>query len=167
METITESKKWFVFALFILILFLMLIIVRVLIYISSSMEFIISFLITCAFSIGLILLAFYINYVLKTYSPSKKRIFQITEESIIIDVPYKDFFQINWSEIEKIKVRKDYSGLIKPRKLHYVLIFTGSKLYRTYNILKGWDFRNLTIKKIFIFLDTYAQKMGIEFTKEF
>lgn len=167
METITESKKWFVFAVFILILFLMLIIVRVLIYLTSSLEFIINFLITSAFSIGLILLAYYINYVLKTYYPSKKRIFQITEESIIIDVPYKDFFQIDWAVIEKIKVRKNYSGFVKPRKLHYVLIFTGSKLYRTYSILKGWDFRKPTIKKIFRFLDKYAQNLGIEFIKEF
>ena len=117
METITESKKWFVFVVFILVIFLMLIIIRVLMIISSSTEFIISFLITSAFSIGLILLSCYINYIIKTYQPSKKRIFQITEDSITIDVPYKDFFQINWSEIEKIKVRKEYSGFVKPRKL--------------------------------------------------
>ncbi|MGB5911096.1 MAG: hypothetical protein WBH31_07890 [Promethearchaeia archaeon] len=167
MEIITESKKGFIFAVFILVVFLMLIIIRVLMIITSSMGFIISFLITSAFSIGLILLSCYINYILKTYLPSKKRIFQITEDSIIIDVPYKDFFQIDWSEIEKIKVRKDYSGLVKPRKLHYILIFTGSKLYRTYSILKGWDFRKSTIKKIFSVLDTYAQNLGIKFTKEF
>ena len=167
METITESKKWFVFIVFILILFLMLIIVRVSIYTSSSMEFIISFLITSAFSIGLILLAFYINYVLKTYQPSKKRIFQITEDGITIDVPYKDFFQINWSEIEKIKVRKEYIGFVKPRKLNYVLTFIGSKIYRTYSMLKGWDFRKPTIERIFRFLDTYSQNRGIEFIKEF
>ena len=167
METITESKKWFIFIVFILVIFLMLIIIRVLMYISSSMEFIISFLITSAFSIGLISLSCYINYVLKTYKPSQKRIFQITEDSIIIDVPYKDFFQINWSEIEKIKVRKDYSGFVKPRKLHYVLIFTGSKLYRTYSMLKGWDFRKQTIKKIFRFLDIYSQNLGIEIVEEY
>jgi len=163
METITESKKWFVFIVFILILFLMLIIVRISIYISSSMEFIISFLITSAFSIGLILLAFYINYVLKTYQPSKKRTFQITDDGITIDVPYKDFFQINWSEIEKIKIRKEYSGFVKPRKLHYVLIFTSSKVYRTYSMLKGWDFRRSTIKRILRVLDSYSQNLGIEF----
>lgn len=167
METITESKKLFVFVVFILILFLMLIIVWVSIYVSSSMEFVISFLITSAFSIGLIIFAFYINYVLKTYQPSKKRIFQITEDGITIDVPYKEFFQINCSEIEKIKVRKQYSGFVKPRKLHYILIFTGSKIYRTYSMLKGWDFRKPTIKKIFRFLDTYSQNLGIEFIKEF
>jgi len=167
METITESKNWFVFVVFILVIFLMLIIIRVLMIISSSTEFIISFLITSAFSIGLILLSCYINYILKTYQPSKKRIFQITEDSITIDVPYKDFFQINWSEIEKIKVRKEYSGFVKPRKLHYVLIFTGSKIYRTYSMLKGWDFRKPTIKRIFRFLDTYSQNLGIEFIKEF
>jgi hypothetical protein len=167
MEIITESKKGFIFAVFILVVFLMLIIIRVLMIITSSMELIISFLITSAFSIGLILLSCYINYILKTYQPSKKRTFQITEDSIIIDVPYKDFFQIDWSEIEKIKVREDYSGLVKPRKLHYILIFTGSKLHRTYSILKGWDFRKLTIEKIFSVLDTYAQNLGIKFTKEF
>lgn len=167
METITESKKLFVFVVFILILFLMLIIVWVSIYVSSSMEFVISFLITSAFSIGLIIFAFYINYVLKTYQPSKKRIFQITEDGITIDIPYKEFFQINCSEIEKIKVRKEYSGFVKPRKLHYILIFTGSKIYRTYSMLKGWDFRKPTIKKIFRFLDTYSQNLGIEFIKEF
>lgn len=167
METITESKKLFVFVVFILILFLMLIIVWVSIYVSSSMEFVISFLITSAFSIGLIIFAFYINYVLKTYQPSKKRIFQITEDGITIDIPYKEFFQINCSEIEKIKVRKQYSGFVKPRKLHYILIFTGSKIYRTYSMLKGWDFRKPTIKKIFRFLDTYSQNLGIEFIKEF
>lgn len=131
------------------------------------MEFIVSFLITSAFSIGLIMLACYINFILKTYHPSKKRIFQITEDTIIIDIPYKDFFQINWSEIEKIKVRKDYSGFVKPRKIHYVLLFTGPKLYRVYSILKGWDFRDSTIKKIFRFLDKCAQNLGIEFIKEF
>lgn len=167
MEIITESKKWFVVAVFTLIIFLMLIIVRALMYITSSTEFIISFLITIAFSIGLILLAYYINYILKTYQPSKKRIFQITEDGIIIDIPYKDFFQIDWSGIEEIKVRKNYSGFVKPRRLHYVLIFTGSKLYRTYSLLKGWDFRKPTIKMIFRFLDTYSHNLGIRFKKEF
>ena len=167
METITESKKLFVFVVFILILFLMLIIVRVSIYVSSSMEFIISFLITSAFSIGLILLACYINYILKTYLPSKKRIFQITEDGITIDVPYKEYFQINWSEIEKIKVRKEYSGFVKPRKIHYILIFIGPKIYRTYSMLKGWDFRKPTIKRILRVLETSSQNLGIEFIKEF
>ncbi len=167
MEKITESKKVFIFVVFILVFFLMLIVIRISIYVTSSMEATTSFLITGSFSIGLILLACYINYILKTYQPSKKRSFQITEDSIIIDVPYKDFFQIEWSEIEKIKVKKDYSGLVKPRKLHYILIFTGSKLYRTYSILIGWDFRKSTIKKIFSVLDAYAQNLEIKFTKEF
>jgi hypothetical protein len=167
MEKITESKKALIFGVFILVFFLMLIIIRISIYIASSMEATISFLITGSFSIGLILLACYINYILKTYQPSKKRSFQITEDSIIIDVPYKEFFQIDWSEIEKIKVKKHYSGLLKPRKLHYILIFTGPKLYRTYSILKSWDFRKSTIKKILSVLDTHAQNLGIKFTKEF
>ncbi|MFX1269131.1 MAG: hypothetical protein ACFFAK_14320 [Promethearchaeota archaeon] len=167
METITESKKLFVFLFFIFILFLMLIVVGVSIFVSSSMEILISFLITSAFSFGLILLACYLNYVIKTYQPSKKRIFQITEDGITIDVPYKDFFQVSWSDIEKVKVRKEYSGFVKPRKLHYILIFIGSKVYRTYSMLKGWDFRSSTIKKILRVLDTYSQNLGIEFIKEF
>ena len=109
--------------------------------------------------------------------PSKKRTFTISDKRIMIIIPNKTPFHINWDQIEAIEVKKKVTGRstiglskFTPMHVYNDITFTttdGSK--QEYRIDVTRDLPKKTCKKIRALLEQYANKMnkGYEYKKSF
>ena len=77
-------------------------------------------------SIGLILIFIFYYYYVATKSPGKLRKVSISYEEIVVTLPHKPQFHINWSEFEKIEVKLKKLSL-KPFNVYYFHFFTDTE----------------------------------------
>ncbi len=83
----------------------------------------------------------------------KTRSFIINHDEIRIVVPNRTEFQILWSEIDLLQIRKHGMG----RSLNYEIIFNSKESSRSFRINPGMDFRVRSHKKIFDALESWCE----------
>ena len=101
----------------------------------------------------------------------KKRLFLITDKKIAMKLPDKDpfkipeqyTFQINWSEFDKIQVKKHANAMINIQRIYYNFSFLKEdEVVGVFEFESGVDFKVRSRKKIISNLHDLALKMNKE-----
>lgn len=111
-------------------------------------------------SISLILIFIFYYYYVATKSPGKLRKVSISYEEIIVTVPQKPQFLINWSEFEKIEVKLKILNL-KPFSVYH-FHFCNDTTEKDFTLSLN-DFHKSKINEILKILREHAFIMNKEF----
>ena len=98
-----------------------------------------------------------IIYVIRGFT--KIRSFIINDDEIKISIPNRPEFQILWSEIKKIQIKKH--GMVKSQT--FELIFTNKEASLSFRYRPGMDFKVRTKRKIFTALESWCEIKGKDF----
>ncbi|MFX1313513.1 MAG: hypothetical protein ACFFHD_13020 [Promethearchaeota archaeon] len=128
------------------------------------------------FFIFVILIMLWITFLyLNSYrGANKPRTFTISDQSIKIRIPYKPFFQIQWSGIVTVQIYKSESWRDRKRygksrinltsRIIYIMNFYGRNgLLSTFGFHNGLDFRKSTANRIVSLIEQYAHRLQKEY----
>ena len=91
---------------------------------------------------------------------TKNRYFIINQVEIKIAVPNRPEFQILWSELDLVQIRKRGFG----KTLMYEIIFITKETSRSFRYKPGADFRVRSNKKIIAALESWCEIKGKDFS---
>ena len=142
------------FIIIIFICFIVVISVAGIPIISSQKILILYFIIWILSSVGIFTIIMHIR------NFSKIRLFIISNQGIVIDVPHKPAFYINWTDFEAIEVKKESMLFAKVKREYFNIKFKSNSIERNFILELGWDFTVKTIKEILSALKNSAKKLN-------
>ncbi len=111
-----------------------------------------------------ILLILWIAYYLR--GGTRVRRFVISDDSIIIQIPFRDLFQISWSDFRSIEIvrRATWDMVSNTQTRFYNFIFKRDNVLKSFEIESGREFSRKALKQIRAKLEELANNKGIEYT---
>ena len=155
---IEESfKKIFYIVMFIIIIFICFLVVIsvVVIPILSPQKMLIAYFIIWTLSSMIIFMT-----IIALRGFTKIRLFSISKLGIVIDVPHKPVFYINWTDFEAIEVKKELMLFSKVKREYFNIIFKSNLIERNFRLELGIDFKLKTIEEILSAIKNSAKKLN-------
>ncbi|MFX0023538.1 MAG: hypothetical protein ACFE9S_14525 [Candidatus Hermodarchaeota archaeon] len=97
---------------------------------------------------------------------TRVRRFVISDDSIIIQIPFRDLFQISWSDFRSIEIvrRATWDMVSNTQTRFYNFIFKEDNVLKSFEIESGREFSRKALKQIRAKLEVLANIKGIEYT---
>ena len=155
---IEESfKKFFYIVMFIIIIFISFLVVIsvVVIPILPSQKLLIAYFIILTYC-GMIILSIRSDF----WGFTKIRLFSISDQGIVIDVPHKPVFHINWTDFEAIEVKKESMLFVRVKHEYFNIKFKSNSIERNFKLELGIDFKVKTIEEILSAIKNSAKKLN-------